>query len=446
MALLVLMSTFWLGIVGCQSGPIQETVQPTSIPATFTPLPTSTPTQIPSSTPIPTSTSTPGPHYVAAQPHASSEYALPLTLQYVSDTSATIYFELEQASDGYIFYWAEEEDQANGHWVRFGGDERRHLKTIDGLERGKAYFMAVGIENEVKSFNSPSFMGQDWDPLLFRTLDLDNRSIRVGVVGDSGFGHEITRQLAERMAASDLDFVIHTGDVVYKVEDNTDPLEAFALKYFRVFDPVLERAPLYPVIGNHDYDAPAEWQGLPFYAQVFPPLDTDEIPAGGPQGFRQYYAFSMGPIQILFLDSQAFWTGLGTADQNQWLEERLLDNSYRASIVVMHVAPYSSGLHPNDGVAIRQQWIPLFEQSNVVLVLSGHDHNFQHFEVNDIAYIVSGGGSRVLYDIGILLSESVMFAARTHFVLLELTEDHIDLQAISVDGDILDSFLIEFIQ
>jgi predicted phosphodiesterase len=43
--------------------------------------------------------------------------------------------------------------------------------------------------------------------------------LRIGVIGDSGFGEEITNALVARMAQQNLDSVLHTGDLMYRGDE-----------------------------------------------------------------------------------------------------------------------------------------------------------------------------------------------------------------------------------
>jgi len=104
------------------------------------------------------------------------------------------------------------------------------------------------------------------------------------VIGDSGFGQPVTAKLAEQMAGYPLDFVIHTGDVVYNAGANANPAEAFALKYFQPFSPLLHQLPIYAVPGNHEYAQDARIEGVPYYYHVFPPLADPSHAGPSPSG------------------------------------------------------------------------------------------------------------------------------------------------------------------
>ena len=106
--------------------------------------------------------------------------------------------------------------------------------------------------------------------------------------------------------------------------------------------------------------------------------------------------------------------------------------------------PFTSGWHKTDGRFEQIDWVPLFEGGNVPLVLSGHEHNYERLFLNGVTYIVTGGGSAILYSMGIPLPQTQFFAKQTHFVLLEIYPDYLNLWAITPDGEILDQVVIEY--
>ena len=86
--------------------------------------------------------------------------------------------------------------------------------------------------------------------------------------------------------------------------------------------------------------------------------------------------------------------------------------------------------------------MPQFESANVPLVLSGHFHHYERLQVNDIHYIVAGGGSAVTYALSDRLPETQFVRRVSSYVLLEIDEDTIYLQAIDLDGNVIDTLII----
>jgi len=370
--------------------------------------------------------------------------ALPLTIRHVTETSASLYFELSQPASGIVII-SETTTKTASAVVEFDDQEANHSITVEGLQPGVSYTAVIGLLNAQGSYNPPAYRGEVWGPVSFVTAS-EAAPLRVAVIGDAGMGDEVTPKLAAQMAEADPDFVIFTGDTVYNIPDNRDHYEAFALKYYEPFAPLLQTRPIYNVVGNHDVEAATIYQGTPFYYRAFPPFADPSFAPSDNQGRNQWYAFAYGDVQFLMLDSQTFYNEDGGETQIAWLQERLSDSRFAYSVPAFHIPPFTSGRHTYDGLGVRQQWLPLFESAHVPLVLSGHDHNYEHLESNGITYIVSGGGSSSLYAQQNALPESRFFAHQSNFVILDFYPDRIEVQAVALGGDLLDQFTIPLSQ
>jgi acid phosphatase len=86
--------------------------------------------------------------------------------------------------------------------------------------------------------------------------------------------------------------------------------------------------------------------------------------------------------------------------------------------------------------------VPLFEAASVPLVISGHFHGYERLVANGITYLVAGGGSATLYSIGERLPQSQVAHRRTHFVLLEIDDQAIDVTTYALGGEVLDQMEI----
>ncbi len=429
-------------LLGCSSGSL-----PSNVPATSTAepsiVPLDTPTCISIIIPVPTSTPTisptPTPDVFAAEfPLGDVAYVLPLTIRHITPTRAVLFFELDQAVEGILFYQVD--GAAAGGELPFDADAVRHQLTLNVLVPGTTYKIRVGIPGADGEFTEPHFLGEKWGPFTVHT-PAEINPLRFGVIGDASFGDSVTASLVEQMAAANLDFVLHTGDVVDETELNADPFESYAHKYYQTFAPLLQQLPVYTVPGNHDYDPDIRWQGEPFYFNAFPPFEDPRIPASGTS---QYYAFVMDGLQFIMLDSQVFFGIAGREAEQSWLIERLGDDRFQASIAVFHVSPFSSSsVHRNEGVPVRDSWSPLFQEANIPLVFSGHTHQYERLQVNNVTYIVSGGGSSITYAGGELLPQSQVFARKSHFVLVVVYPDRLELTSFSVAGETIDQVDIQ---
>ena len=368
-------------------------------------------------------------------------YIIPLTIQHLSETSADLYFMLESPAEGALFYSLQDRQSNQPRWVTFNATTDSHLIKVSDLEPGAVYEAWVGVSDDDGVHHPPSFADGTWDPITIRVPQENDWPIRIGVIGDSGFGEAVTFQLAEEMASHQPDFVIHTGDLVYSAYQDASPPDAFISKFYLPMSALLHAAPIYPVFGNHEGYEDTYWRDRPFYYAAFPPLEDayrgEDL--GGVSGQREWYAFSRGGYQFIFLNSQIFYKAELREEQNTWLQEKLEGSPSVTNIVVFHIPPFTSGRHRDDGIPMGQAWVPLFEDANVALVLSGHDHNYERLELNGITYIVSGGGSSSLYSKQDTREESEFFTAQSHFVILELFPDRIEMTAYGLGREILDS-------
>jgi tartrate-resistant acid phosphatase type 5 len=367
-------------------------------------------------------------------------FSIPLTIQHISSSSAWLYFELELPVAGEVFYWLEGTETSGVNSVEFEVGSGRHIVELDQLSPGKQYKVRVGLPMENGKFRSPGLNGEEWGITTLKTLAEKPEHLRVAVIGDSGFGETITFALAAQMASRQPDFVIHTGDVVYSIFENGTPLRAFQAKYFWPFQNVLLQAPVYAVPGNHEYYSDAMINGVPFYFHVFPPLGEyimDGSWVGSGEGQRSWFAVRMMDYQFLFLDSQLFYAPGNLSGQTDWLQEQLAEHP-GPTIGIYHIPTYTSGHYKADGIPIRRTWLTLFTEANTVLILSGHEHNYERLNVDGMDFIVSGGGSRHLYPLEVPFEGSRVFSSESHFVLLDLYKDHIEVEVFNEFGDLID--------
>ena len=422
-------------LAGCQvTPPTVGTWSPTNPSAQ---LPSSTlpnldaPLGSPVSTPTASLfTATPFPP-LADLPLSEISYVIPLTLQAVSEDSAVFLFELDRPAVGSLFLRSTDQAEEFVQAFPISSSTPYQLIIVAPLETDREYEAILALQAEDGSFKQPAFLGEAWGSVRFRTQRAAE-PLRVGVIGDSGFGELVTAQLVEQMAGEQLDFVIHTGDLVYKLGNAAS--RAFAL-VFRVCPRAANS--LYAVLGHVMLRCPVD--GSPYYFHAFPPLSDAKGATQPSPAKRQYYALVYQNIQFIFLDSQVFFGEEGSEEQDAWLTQRLQDDQFAYSVVITHVPLFTSSvIHPADSQPVRQAWHGKFARAGVPLVLSGHSHNYERLVVDGVTYVVTGGGSSQLYPALKIDPQSQAFSVSSHFVLLEFFEDQIKILAIDKNGKILD--------
>jgi hypothetical protein len=232
---------------------------------------------------------------------------------------------------------------------------------------------------------------------------------RLALVGDVGTGNSVSRAVADAVARSgSFDGLVLLGDNAYP---DGDP-GLLDETVFGPYGPVLDRARLCAVLGNHDVkDGNAAGQ----------------VRALGMPG--RWYSRSFGDLLLVCLDSNR----VGSAAQRSWLESTLRSAGQRWRVAALHAPPYSAGKHGSNQ-QVRAAWSPLFEEYGVQLVVAGHDHNYQVSRPQrGVTYIVSGGGGGSLYRAS-PASFTAELAVQHHFVQLEVGDGGLRYSAIDRSG------------
>jgi acid phosphatase len=242
----------------------------------------------------------------------------------------------------------------------------------------------------------------------------------VFVVGDWGSDSTEMRLVASQMEdyarTRQVEAILTTGDNFY-----ADDYELLLEPYRWATSSGIE---FWVTWGNHDIETPTRIDAV---NQAFdrPPRMTS-IPWGG--------------AEILILDSNA----VDSEEQVSFIESEMgrIENP---TIVVFHHPAFSCSSHGSSD-AILGSWVPMFDD-DVVLVLTGHDHNYQRFEVDGIDHVVSGGGGRSVNPLEACpegYPSRVAGAEAFHFLAMTQGRSGLDIEVVGIDGDVIDSFSIVF--
>ena len=258
---------------------------------------------------------------------------------------------------------------------------------------------------------------------------------RIVVFGDSGTETDEQRQLATRITARQPDLILHTGDLVYPVGDADNYLR----KYFALYQELFATAPAFPCAGNHDY----YHAGGQMFVE-FNKVPRDSVPVAG---HGRYYSFDWENAHIVVLDSNTPLeeAAAGRGEMLEWLERDLAATTAYWRIAMFHHPPYAGGPNQDDPLSelVRQHLVPILERHHVDLVLSGHEHNYQRSHpINGIVYLTSGGGGASIYP-PIPRAEAAVQHGRHHFLEAELTATSLRVDAIDVDGHLLDTLTLK---
>ncbi len=283
-----------------------------------------------------------------------------------------------------------------------------HSVLLTGLSPFTKYFYSIG-----SSTHELSGPGTDHH---FTTSPVPGtvQPIRVWAIGD--FGKANTREQAVRDAYLNYTGNAHTdvwlwlGDNVY--DTGTD--QEYQTKVFdnAYYGEVFKNMPFWPCPGNHDYGSisppqstidPASPSHTGPYYNIFEMPTNGEL-GGVASGRELYYSFDYGNVHFISLNSELGspfnaahdWTGarlsggFTSSPLTEWLEQDLQANTQPWVIAYFHQPPYTKGSHDSDlfyeryMIAMRETFVPIFDQYGVDMVICGHSHVYER------SYLIKG--------------------------------------------------------
>lgn len=202
----------------------------------------------------------------------------------------------------------------------------------------------------------------------------------LAAIGDGASGEPAETSVVNQIAAWNPNLFLYLGDVYEKGSPTefVNYYDSGGTLYGRF------RAISNPTIGNHEYSFDAQASGYFDY--------WDNVP--------HYYSFNAAGWHFISLDSTSQYgqTSPGTA-QYEWLQQDLAADNAACTLVYYHHPLYNVG---PEGPTTRMSGIwSMLVQHGGVLVLNGHDHDYQRYvpldsagvpNVNGVTEIVAGSG------------------------------------------------------
>ena len=296
------------------------------------------------------------------------------------------------------FAWYSEKTDSEGTPVVHFGTDQEALETFEGtvgdvdtsLTGDKAYeynhVTVTGIQPSTTYYYTVERNGEQSEVVEYTTQSLD--SVKILYVGDPQIGASVGQpqdggELAAESGAGntaalndgfawdrtldaavaenpDLSFVISAGDQVNKTGQ---PKEEEYAAYLSA--DALKTLPVATTIGNHD-------SLNPDYTYHFNNPNATEY--GTTEAGGDYY-YSYGDGLFIVLNTNNY----NVAEHKQAIEEAIAaypDAAWR--VVTIHQDIYGSGLDHSDtdGMILRTQLTPVFDEADIDVVLQGHDHTY----------------------------------------------------------------------
>ncbi len=252
-------------------------------------------------------------------------------------------------------------------------------------------------------------------------------------IGDSRTNAEDWRNVASVVANSGAQFVLFAGDMVASGRRDWQWDEHF-------WDPgrvLLQRIPIYAVIGNHESNAP-------LFDEIFYTPSAD--------GRARNWSQEKNGVSLIGIDGRRDWSA--GSDNTRWLEETLAGSKAKFVFLVSHYPPWSSSDHgsldeegrPEERPVrqAREVIIPLLQKYKVTAMIAGHDHVYERSEPpGGVTVIITGGAGAPRYskaeDAERQNPYSKVFAPVLHYCLFEVAGDTCTMKVLTPEGDVIDT-------
>lgn len=261
------------------------------------------------------------------------------------------------------------------------------------------------------------------------TPSTQSRSFRFVVLADSDnytapSGHnDILPHILATSQKLSPDFAIFSGDLITMPEPSTSRvrdlkklIETYYKKYYIAF-------------GKHDIECGTAcvrvWQKEFF-----------DIPSTSEDSTPLYHAFDHENTHFILLSSD-YPLKHGVDDtQLTWLENDLKKTDKKNIIVISHVPPVNFFEESTEEChdmtcdeSRRTRLVSLLEKYGVDLVISGHEHSFDHKIVNKIDYLLAGNiGNGKRY------KDTVW---KNSFLHIIVTQEHINVKSLDENGGLI---------
>ncbi len=257
------------------------------------------------------------------------------------------------------------------YYYRVDGGEVNSFDVKD-TENGFS-FIFVG-DPQIGSSNSMKGSKADSEEALVKFYDVQSDAVRSDAFN---WNYTLTKALEK---SSDAGFVLSAGDQIQSRKKDAPKIatdNTFSEIEYTGFlsASVLRSLPLAPTVGNHD-------ASMANYKYHFNTPNNSELGSNGIVGGD--YWFTYGNALFIMLNTQ----DTNTAEHKQFIEEAVSanpDSTWR--FVTLHQDIYGSAEHSNEPeiTDLRYELVPYFEENDIDVVFSGHDHAYSR------SLILNGG-------------------------------------------------------
>lgn len=254
------------------------------------------------------------------------------------------------------------------------GEGYIHEVTISGLQPFTPYYYRVS-DGEKQGLQTNST----------KTAPIKGTDFRIMAISDTHDNSgKIWQVLSKRAVQDTLDMTVYIGDLV----SNGNIRTTWNNGFFIPGEPLLSKCVSIYAMGNHDTNH-GPTTALDYFSLPVHPENGDAP--------ESYYSMDYGDVKMIVLNltedaiSPSFQSG---SPQYIWLDNELQNASTKWIFVYTHVNLLSTGMHSQWSANHKKYILPLLEKYAIegkhILVIGGHEHNFEHLYKNGINHIRAG--------------------------------------------------------
>lgn len=369
--------------------------------------------------------------------------------------------------------------------------------TITGLSPNTRYWYQVEVEGTawgqaprtfiVHDFNRGKFRDADaGQPYLysFQTFPLPDQPtppFTFAIIGDPGTGQRaqllVARALVDCVERENIRFLLTTGDNIYmqgsliqkawgKLSGRTrmsgDEDDDWFTAFFLPYGHVLNRMPVFPSIGNHDSVETEEGDDLGqmldnFYLPARFPEFAKKWGLGQPGPDAIFYRFRFGrDVEFVAVDTSftehasehQTWGVRAPGDtakqppllspQHQEFVADTLRKPAALRFVYGHHPAFCVGPNHPDTPLVQRLAREFADESELIISIAGHEHNFQHHFDGRLHYILSGAAGKCS-EVPHLPDPPANLCchwSEPHFLLVKVDGEQVTVRAINGDGEV----------
>lgn len=336
------------------------------------------------------------------------------------------------------FSRADKSDDIKGTYTGFSTPRNVWNATLNNLLPQTKYLYRIISDNKIYS-----------STYSFATASLSDDEFSFLFMTDPQYYEEkgaskFNKMTENHIIKNNIKFGLITGDISDR-GGNSSYWDMFYTKSS------LMKVPFVTTVGNHEYyDSATTTTDNTIYNQFF------NNPQNGPESVKgSSYYFVYNNALFIMLDSEASSSYL--SQQKQWFKD--VCSSIKSSYIIVgtHRSAYAGANYVTDGRNFIANWGEVFDEYQVDLVLSGHDHIYSRTKklvggeittekYKGTTYILGGTAGDKKYSKKSdenLLKWDCYFDNTTCCTVITLGKEHLKTVTYSYEGEILDSCKIE---